>query len=310
MEYKDYYKILGIERSASPDEIKKAFRKQAMKYHPDRNPGSKAAEDKFKDLNEANEVLSDPQKKARYDQLGESYFHYQQGGGPPGGFNWNDWTAARTGTGGARPGAENFNDIFGEMGGFSDFFTSIFGPNPGARAGRQAYRTPPRSEPVEQPVQISFDEAYHGAERTMLIGERRIEVKIPAGARSGTKVRITGVGQPGLDGRQGDIYLVVEVLPDERFERKDNDLLTEFEVDLFTAVLGGEAHVTTPDGQVVLNIPAGTQPGRAFRLAGRGMPHLRGPHNHGDLIAKAKVLLPRQLSAEQRTLFEKLAKMK
>ncbi len=310
MDYKDYYKILGVERTASAEDIKKAFRKLALKYHPDRNPGKKEAEDKFKDINEAYEVLSDAEKRSRYDQLGESYFRWQQSGGAPGGFNWNDWSQPR----GGRVNVESFDDIFGGMGGFSEFFQSIFGASGAGSgagpAGRGAYRSQARSAPVEQPVQISLDEAYRGTQRMLQVNDRRLEVKIPAGANTGTKVRIPGVGQPGPDGHKGDLYLVVEVLPDERYERKEHNLYTDFEVDVFTAVLGGEARVTTPDGQVVLNIPAGTQPGQAFRLAGRGMPHLRNPQTHGDLFARAKVQLPRHLTADQRALFEKLAKMK
>jgi len=313
MEYKDYYKVLGLERNASADDIKKAFRKLALKYHPDRNPGKKEAEDKFKDLNEAYEVLSDSQKRARYDQLGESYSRWQQTGAP-GGFNWNDW-ASQGGMGGrTRVEVNNMDDLFGGMGGFSDFFQSIFGGAAGGqtsgRPAQRTYRTSQRQEPQEQTVQISFMEAYKGTERTVMIGDRRLEVKIPAGADTGTKVRMAGMGQPGPDGRKSDLYLLVEVMPDPHFERKGHDIHTEFELDLYTAVLGGEARVTTPTGQVVLNIPAGTQPGQAFRLAGLGMSHLRNPQDRGDLFAKAKVRLPRSLTAEQRAVFEKLAKMK
>ena len=305
MEYKDYYKLLGVERNASGDDIKKAFRKQALKYHPDRNQGNKQAEEKFKDLNEAYEVLSDPQKRSRYDQLGESYFNYQRAGGAPGGFNWGDWAAQ----GGAQGQRINVEDMFGGMGGFSDFFEAIFGGAQPGRTGRPraAQQRGGHAAPVEQLVQITLSEAYHGTERTILINERRLEVKIPAGADTGTKVRMAGVGQKGVDGRAGDVYLVVEVIPDPRFERKGHDLHTEFEISLYDAVLGGEARVPTPEGQVVLTIPAGTQPGQSFRLGGRGMPHLRSPQTRGDLYARAKVQIPRNLSQEQRALFEKLA---
>jgi curved DNA-binding protein len=213
----------------------------------------------------------------------------------------------------------NLDDLFGGLGGFSEFFQSVFGGAQAAQAegGRspRSYRTGPRPEtqrqqPQEQTVQISFMEAYKGTERTVMINDRRLEVKIPAGADTGTKVRIAGVGQAGLDGHKADLYLVVEVVPDARFERKGHDVHTEFDLDLYTAVLGGETKVTTPNGQVVLNIPPGTQPGQSFRLGGLGIPHLRNPQNHGDLFAKAKIRLPRSINAEQRTLFEKLAKMK
>jgi curved DNA-binding protein len=314
MDYKDYYAILGVDRKATTEEIKKAYRKLAMKYHPDRNPGNKSAEDKFKEINEANEVLSDTQKRARYDQLGESYSRWQQGGGQSGNFNWEDWfTQAQAG--GAAPGGGtrveygNFEDIFGG-GGFSDFFTQIFGGLGGTGAGgtrTQSRRTPFQAQPrnFEQTVTVSFKEAYQGTQRTIQMDGRRIEVKIPAGAKTGTKVRMAGVVSAG--GKQnGDLFLVIEVTPDARFERKDDDLETEFTIDLYTAVLGGQANVPTPSGDVVLTIPAGTQPGQGFRLAGRGMPKLRTPDKFGDLLARAKITLPRNLTAEQRKLFEQL----
>lgn len=310
MEYKDYYKILGVDRNASEDEIKKAFRKLAMKYHPDRNPGDKKAEETFKDINEAYEVLSDPEKRRRYDQLGESYTRWQQAGGAPGGFNWNEWFSGAPG--GVRVEYTNLDDLFGSgAGGFSDFFQAIFGGMGGGAATRTATRTA-RSRPpaVEHPVEITLQEAYRGTERTVTIDGRRLQVKIPPGADNGTKVRMAGVGQPGPNGTRGDIYLVVQVTPDPRFERKGNDLYTDFDLDLYTAVLGGEARVHTPDGQVVLTIPPGTQPGQTFRLAGRGMPHLRNPQNRGDLFARARVTLPRNLTPQQREYFEKLARLK
>lgn len=311
MDYKDYYKVLGVERNASDADIKKAFRKLAMKYHPDRNPGSKQAEDKFKEINEANEVLSDPEKRKRYDQLGESYSRYQQGGGAPGSFNWNDWFQSAGGgmPGGARVSYGNVEDLFGGAGGgFSDFFQAIFG-GMGARDAttRTATRSARVAAPAETPVQITFLEAYKGTERMLQLGERRLKVKIPAGADNGTRVRMAGVGQPGPGGQQGDLHLVVEVMPDPHYERKGNDIYTDFDVDLYTAVLGGEARVQTPDGAVVLTIPAGTQPAQAFRLGGRGMPGLKNPETRGNLYARARISLPRNLTAEQRELFQKLA---
>lgn len=309
MEYKDYYKILGVSKNATKDEIKKAYRKLAMKYHPDRNPNDKAAEDKFKEINEAQEVLSDPEKRARYDQLGASYFQWKNAGGP-GNFNWDQWATNRPGQGRTRVnvgGYEDLEDMFG--GGFSDFFTQIFGGMGGMR-GRSSTTTRrrasarPQPQTYEQPVTISLMEAFRGAERTLQIGDRRLTVKIPAGAAKGTKVRMSGVG-PG----NGDLYLVVDVAPDPSYERKGNDLYTEITVDLYTAVLGGQARVPTPEGDVVLTIPAGTQPGQTMRLGGRGMPHLRDPQKHGDLYARTKVTLPKQLSPEQKKLFEQLRKL-
>jgi len=311
MEYKDYYKILGVERSAKEAEIKSAFRKLALQFHPDRNPGNKKAEDKFKEINEAYEVLSDPQKRARYDQLGDSYTHWQQRGAP-GNFNWGDWTSA-PGNGGVSFNVNNLNDLFGGNSSFSDFFQQIFGglnTQTNARTGTrsQTRRTPQQPESYQQEVQITLDEAFHGAERTVMVNGRRLQMKIPSGAKTGTKVRMNGAGPVGHDGKPGDLYLVIEVLPDTRYEREGDNLHSDVTLDLYTAILGGETKVQTPEGPVVLTIPAGTQPGQSFRLSGRGMPHLRNPNQRGDLYARLKVQIPRNLSAEQRRLFEQLAK--
>ncbi len=315
MEYKDYYKILGVERSATEAEIKSAFRKLALQYHPDRNPGNKQAEEKFKEINEAYEVLSDSEKRARYDQLGDSYSNWQQRGAP-GNFNWNEWTNAPGG--GVQWEVGDLNEIFGG-GGFSDFFQAIFGgaggmrgAGPGGAGTRQRPgRSPrqPQAQPAyEQPVQISLEEAFRGAERLVNINGRRLTMRIPPGSRTGTKVRMAGAGPAGPNGQPTDLYLVIEVTPDPRFERKGDDLTTEVAIDLYTAVLGGETRVPTLDGNVLLTIPSGTQPGQSFRLSGRGMPHLREPNTRGDLYARIKVQLPRNLTPEQRTLFEQLAK--
>lgn len=303
MQYKDYYQTLGVNKNASTDEIKRAYRKLAMKYHPDRNPGNKAAEEKFKDINEANEVLSDPKKRQKYDQLGSSYQEWQQRGGTGGPFRWEDW-AGTGGTGGTRVHMEDLGGIFEEMG-FSDFFNSIFGGMGGMGSNRRAQ--PRSSQPlaVEQPVSISFLESYLGTQRLFQVGGNKIEVKIPAGAKTGTRVRVAGAG-PQQGSRKSDLYLVIDVKPDPRFERREDDLFTEAEIDLATAVLGGDATVAAPSGKVVLKIPAGTQPGQVFRLAGKGMPLLRQPGQYGNLMVRAKVRIPKNLSREQRRLFEQL----
>ncbi len=307
MEYKDYYKILGVDKKASQAEIKKAYRKLAMKYHPDKNLGDKSAENKFKEINEANEVLGDVDKRAKYDQLGSSYQQWQQSGGANN-FNWGAWNAGQQGAG-TRVNVSDFEDMFG--GGFSDFFQSIFGGMGGfSQAGpANSTRTQRRAQPqmpkqkVEQTVSISFAEAYTGSTRKLQINGDIFTVKIPAGAKTGTKVRI-----PAQDTYQQDIYLVMEVEPDPRFERDGSDLLTEVSVDLLTAVLGGQVTVPTPGGSVRLNIPAGTQPGQKIRLTQQGMPKINKKNEFGDLFARIQVRIPKQITAEERKLFESMRK--
>ncbi|MEN4012164.1 MAG: J domain-containing protein [Bellilinea sp.] len=305
MEYKDYYKILGVSKSASEEEVKKAYRKLAMKHHPDRNRGDKSAEERFKEINEAYEVLRDPQKRARYDQLGESYHQWQQMGGQPGNFNWEQWFSGTPR--GARSTQVDMGDLFGGMGGFSDFFSAIFG-GMGADAMRQSPSARRARQPqhLQHPVQITLEEAYRGTTRFLQVDNRRIEGKIPPGAQTDTRIRLSGGGPVAPDGRKSDLYLVIEVLPDARYERKGNDLYSEVNIDLYTAVLGGQTRVTTLSGEVMLTIPPGTQAGQKIRLAGRGMPQLRSPHTFGDLYVSVKVQIPRQLSERQRELFEQL----
>ena len=314
MEYRDYYKILGVSRTASEDEIKRAYRKLAQQYHPDHNPGNDKAEDKFKEINEAYQVLSDPQKRTRYNQLGESYNSWQQHGAPQGGFNWDDWFTTSQPGGGGYTRVDNLEDLMG--GGFSDFFRKIFGDmgnignfSQDPRSGQR--RAPGRSSPsrlsYDQSVTISLSEAYHGTVRRIEIDQRRLDVKIPAGARSGIKVRVADAIQDPRTNQKQDLFLVIEVANDPRFERKGDNLTTTTPVDLYTAVLGGEVTIETLSGNVVLTIPAGTQPDQAFRLVGKGMPHLKNPKNFGDLIVKVKVNIPRKLTKKEKDLFQQLA---
>jgi curved DNA-binding protein len=311
MDYKDYYKILGVERKASAAEIKRAYRKLALEYHPDRNPGNKQAEEKFKEINEAYQVLSDAEKRARYDQLGESYTRWQQRGGAPGGFNWDDWATSTGGRGNVRVDVGNLDDLFGG-GDFSEFFRRIFGgmPDMGEASQRRGAGRPREERPSYQhEMQISLHEAYQGTTRRIDVDGRRLEVKIPRGARTGTKVRVAdAVSNP--NGQKGDLYLVIQVADDPRFERKGNDLFTEVSVDFSQAVLGGEVTVPTLSGNVVLTIPEGTQPGQTFRLAGRGMPQVKSPDAYGDLFVRVKVKIPRNLTQKQRELFQELARIK
>lgn len=305
MEYKDYYKILGLERSASSDDIKKKYRKLALQYHPDRNQGDKQAEERFKDINEAYQVLSDDEKRKRYDQLGSSYSDWQRRGSP-GNFNWSDWVSQQGGQG--RTQQVNVEELFGN-GVFSEFFSSIFG---GGGFGNQRSSMPRsrQQRPVQyqQQVTISLDEAYHGTTRQFQSGDRLKEVTIPAGAKSGTKVRVAGAGPQGADGSSTDLILLIDVASHPDFVRKGDDLHTQVKVDVFTAILGGETQVNTLSGQVVLKIPPGTQPEQLIRISGRGMPHLKNSKQKGDLIVRIKVQIPRNLNEKQKSLLEELKK--
>jgi len=306
MDYKDYYKILGVERNANKEEIKRAYRKLALKTHPDRNPENSKAEEQFKEINEAYQVLSDPEKRSRYDQLGDSYTQWQQGGAPTGGFNWEDWFTTRP-SGNVRVGG--LEDILGSE--FSEFFRRIFGsaPDMGVRSGgRGSVRQTQQSSlpSYQQEVTISLTEAYQGTTRKMEVDGRRLEVKIPPGAKTGTKVRVANTIPTGISGQKGDLYLIIRVAEDPRFKVKGSDLHTEVSIDLFTAVLGGEVTVQTLSGNVVLTIPAGIQPGQTIRLTGRGIPRLNNPKNMGDLFAQIKVKIPGNLTQRQKELFQEL----
>jgi len=298
MDYKDYYKILGVERKASADDIRKAYRKLAMQHHPDKNPGDKKAEDKFKEINEAYQVLSDDQKRARYDQLGSAYSNFRTGGGRPSDFQWDDWFQQQQG--GGQRGYGNAEDPFGGAGGFSDFFRSIFGD-----AVRNQARNQAAQQGYQQEVDISFQEAFEGTSRQLQTSGRKLQVRIPAGVKTGSKVRVAGAGPEGLD-----LYLVVNVTDEDKFERNGQDLYTTSTLSVFTLILGGETDVETPTGRVKLSIPAGTQTDQVFRLAGRGMPHLKNPNTKGDLFVKLKVQIPKYLSSKQRELLEEAARIK
>lgn len=315
MDYKDYYKVLGVDEKASADDIKKAYRKLAMKYHPDRNPGDKQAEEKFKEINEANEVLSDSEKRARYDQISNQYTSWQQAGGSPGSFSWEDLFGGSAGSGGGQTHVDvhDLDDMFGDMGGFSDFFRTFFGgggqrysqTSARSRSGRVAQQRPAS---YQQEVPISLAEAYHGTTRMLDVNGSKKEIKIPAGVKTGTKVRVAGAIANG-NGAASDLYLIVQVSADPRFERRGDDLYTEKNIDLYTAVLGGETEVDTFSGKVLLKIPAGTQPGQMFRLNGKGMPILKQKEKFGNLLVKINITLPKKLNSEQKKRFEELRGM-
>lgn len=292
MDYKDYYKLLGVERKASDDDIRKAYRKLAKQHHPDYNPNNKQAEERFKEINEAYEVLGDAKKRSTYDKLGTDYSQWQRRGGTPNDFNWGQY-------GNTRVNVDDLNDMFGGSGGgFSDFFQTIFG-----MGGRQSPRA--QTQGYQQELEITLEEAYKGATRLLDSDGRKKQVRIPAGVRSGSKVRVAGAGPNGMD-----LYLIVDVQEDKRFERRGDDLHATATTSVFTAILGGDADVETFEGKIKLNIPAGTQPEQVFRLAGRGMPHLKNPAAKGDLYVRLKVQIPKYLNPKQRELLEEVSKIK
>ena len=300
---KDYYQVLGVPRAATDKEIRSAYRRLARKHHPDVNPGDKASESIFKEVNAAHDVLADPEKRRKYDLYGENWEHADE-------IERAQRARTRAGNGGSFRYAYNGGpDInLGEDGDFTDIFSGIFGSGGGRRRGPRRETPPP---PVEQPVDVTLEEAFSGTMRTLVVegdhGEqRRLEVKIPAGVDNGSRIRMAGEGRATFSGLRSDLYLVVSVRPHDRFERKGDDLHTELEVPLTVPVLGGEVEVQSLDKKVALRLPPGTQNGQTFRLAGLGMPKLNQPDKRGDLYARVDVRLPRTVDDGTRKLFEEL----
>lgn len=343
VDFKDYYQTLDIPRTASESEIKTAFRKQARKHHPDVNPGDASAEERFKDVNEAYEVLSDSEKRKLYDRYGEEWQRYKEAG----------YTGDEPAGSSRRTSNEDFGSWFtGNSGGFtttdfdtggdhSDFFETLFG-NFGGRRGSESFTRatprPRRGQDIDANVEVTFDEAFRGTTRrfdiqaeevcptcggTGLVRNticptcdgagyipriKTIEVKIPAGITNGSRIRVAGQGGAGQGGgSNGDVYLIVHLLDDKHFTREGDNLRSEINIPLLTALLGGKTHVTTPTGRVELTIPSETQQGKVFRLRGQGMPKLKSKTGErGDLLAKANVVLPTNLTDREKELLEEL----
>lgn len=309
MEYHDYYKILGVERDASEKDIKKAYRRLARQYHPDVNPGDQHSEDKFKEINEAYQVLSDKEKRQKYDQLGHSYQQWQRTGGQPGGFDWSQWTS---GAGAGQPGGFRVEFTDADMGGdiFSDFFRNIFGGGGAGPRQGGTRRQSIRGQDLELTTQVTLQEAYHGTSRAVQVGQRQLTVHIPRGAREGTRVRLSGQGERGYAGGQpGDLYVIVQELADSVFRREGDDLNLDLRIPYYTAVLGGTVDVPTMSGTVSLNVKPGTQSGQSIRLRGKGMPRLRQKDSYGDLYAHVLIQVPTAISDKERAHFEELRAM-
>jgi curved DNA-binding protein len=304
MNYKDYYQVLGVARTATPEEIKSAYRKLALKYHPDRTKGDKAAEEKFKEVNEANEVLSDPAKRKKYDQFGEDWKHYQETGAQPGGFDWSKYASAQGGKS-RRMSSEDFDAMFGGEGD-ADLFELLFGQQRGQRRGRKAYAI--KGEDLEAETTLSLEEAYHGTTRLIEIGNQTIRVTIHPGIEDQHVLKLPGKGAAGINGgANGDLYLTVKVTPHPDFQRKGNDLYCDLPVELYTAVLGGETKVKTPKGTVRVAISKESPNGKVLRLHGLGMPIYGKKNEFGSLYAKVVIQLPDHLGKEEMDLFKKLA---
>jgi len=296
MEYVDYYKILGLDKNASTEDIKKAYRKLARKYHPDINPNNKEAHKKFQEVNEANEVLSDPEKRKKYDQYGKDWKHAEE-------FEKaKQQQKQRTYPGGG-------NEFFGSGGddNFSDFFESLFGG--GGRRERRETRF--RGNDYEAQLQLSLREAFTTHQRTLTLNGKNIRITIPAGVEDGQKIRLKGHGAPGSNGGpNGDLYITFVIEEDPQFKRLGNDLYTTTDVDLYTAVLGGETTVETMSGKLKLKVPPGTQNDTKTRVKGKGFPVYKNEGQFGDLYITYKVKIPTSLTEKEKELFMQLSKLR
>jgi curved DNA-binding protein len=294
MEFKDYYKILGVSKTATIDEVKKAYRKLAIKYHPDKNPNNKAAEEKFKEINEANEVLSDPEKRKKYNDLGENFNQYQQQGRREDSFDWSKWTGG--------------GQDYGDQGEFSSFFESVFGGGFGnSRRGSAKMKV----QDYRAEIEVPLEDAYHGTERRIDANGRILQMKLKPGIRDGQVLRIKEKGGPGRNGGpKGDIYLTLIIPPHPHFERREDDLYCNISVELYTAILGGKQLIITMKGNIRIDIPAGTDNGKVLRLKGLGMPRFGETNEFGDLYAKINIIVPKNLTDKEISLYKELQQIR
>jgi len=290
MDFVDYYKILGINKNASDDDIKKAYRKMARKFHPDVNPDDKEAHKKFQQVNEANEVLSDPEKRKKYDKYGKDWQHGEQ------------YEQARQSQQRSQPFGGGFEGFDGG-GGFSDFFESMFG------GGRRQTRH--RGQDYNAELKLSLTDALHTHQQTLTVNGKNVRITIPAGIANGQVIKLKGYGAPGVNGgTAGDLFITFSIAEPSNFRRTGNDLHTIGKLDLYTAVLGGETIIETLTGKIKVKVAAGTQPGSKTRLKGKGFPVYKKDGEYGDLFVTYEVALPIHLSEEQKELFEKLRSIK
>ncbi|MBO9672921.1 MAG: J domain-containing protein [Sphingobacteriaceae bacterium] len=298
MDYIDYYKILDLKKDASTEDIKKAYRKLARKHHPDLNPNNEEANKKFQEINEANEVLSDPEKRKKYDKYGKDWQHADQLDAQ------EQQRRQYQSNSGAYSGGSSYSGGFGSDD-FSDFFSSMFGGG----GGRSSRNSPFKGQDYNADLQLDLLDAYTTHKQTLTINGKQVRITIPAGVENGQKIKLPGYGAPGVNnGPPGDLYIKFNISDDPKFKRKGNDIYIQEEVDLYTAVLGGEKIIETLNGKVKLKIPESTQPGTTLRLKGKGFPVYKKDNQFGDLYIKWQVKIPTNLNAEQKELFEKLSK--
>lgn len=297
MDYKDYYKVLGIDKNANADEIKKKYRKLAKQFHPDKNQGDKASEEKFKTISEAYEVLGDPEKRKKYDDLGSNWKQYEQAGTS----GKHEYGSAGRGFGGGQGGFEDFFDNSSE---FSDFFNAFFG----GQGFNQNARNPARNGGnLSVATQLTLKEAFSGTIRLLQTGKSTIKVPIKPGVRDGQILRLRGKGQKGMNGgSDGDLLIKIELLPDKNFSRNDDDLLMNVDVDFYTAVLGGTITIQTIDNIRNIPVKSGIQNGSVLRLKGQGMP-VYGKNERGNLLLKVTIIIPDKISSEEKVLIAKAA---
>lgn len=295
MEFIDYYKILGIDKKATAEEIKKAYRKLARKLHPDLNPNEKSANEKFQQLNEANEVLSDPEKRKKYDQYGKDWAHGEE------------YEKARQSQQQQRSSRSQGQQFSGGFGGddFSDFFGSMFG-----NRGRQGSQTKFRGQDYNSELTLTLNDSYFTHKQTFTINGKTIRITIPAGVENGQTIKLTGQGEKGVGGGpSGDLYITFSISNATSFKRAGNDLYTTSEIDLFTAVLGGEITLDVFSGKLKLKVAPETQNGTKIRLKGKGFPVYKKEDQFGDLYITYNVKIPTNLTSKQKELFEELAKI-
>lgn len=293
---RDYYAILGVSRDATEADIKKAYRKLAVKYHPDKNPNNKEAENKFKEINEAYEVLSDADKRKKYDQFGENWNRVNEQGPPPGGGQYQQYYG-----GGA--GGEGFH-FEGDP---NDIFESFFGGNFGGGGGGGRRNSKRKGGDYQSETTITLEEAFHGTSRLLQLEAQKLRIKLKPGTYDGLVIKLAGKGAPGINGgAAGDLYITIHVTPHAQYRREGDNLIQTLQVDLFSAVLGGKQEADTLTGKISITIPAGTQNGKILRIKGKGMPVYNQPEQHGDLLLEIQVNIPEQLTEQQKELFRQL----